>query len=201
MSSLQELLKKNISEDAMNNNVAYVHNCKAQAKHINEWISIQDYMEEYSMYYNYMWEMKNGLDNKIFNLLSIIKSKYSCITLKKDKEYIDYNLKRFPIFAHGKYGRNKKPIEKYIEEVKILIKIYDSIEFLQRECILFELHSKIDDCYIKMTNFMNQHLERIYVMQLHKKELTDNIQLKPEYRELQIKTYISFYLEENEEEE
>ena len=145
--------------------------------------------------------MKNSLDNKIFYLLSIIKSKYSCITLKKDKEYIDYNLKRFPIFAHGKYGRNKKPIEKYIEEVKILIKIYDSIEFLEHECIPFNLHLKIDDCYIKMTNFMNQHLERIYVMQLHKKELTDNIQLKPEYRELQIKTYISFYLEKKEEEE
>jgi len=36
---------------------------------------------------------------------------------------------------------------------------------------------------------MNQHLERLYVMQIHKNELTDEIQLKPEYRELQIQTY------------
>jgi len=60
MTSLQELLQKNISEDVMNNNVRYVYGCKTQAIHINEWISIQDYMEEYSIFYNYIWEMKNS---------------------------------------------------------------------------------------------------------------------------------------------
>ena len=129
-------------------------------------------------------------------LLSIIYEKFNKLTKKEKRELkykipLDYGklFKSEPILINRKFTNFRKPINHYIQEymkLDSIIRLEDSIYF---DSFLW------GKTLIEVINYANDisngHLERLYLEQLNKIEITDDMRVAPEFREMQEEIYIA----------
>ena len=129
-------------------------------------------------------------------LLSIIFEKFNKLTKKEKRELkhkipLDYNklFKSEPILINRKFTNFRKPINHYIQEymkLDSIIRLEDSIYF---DSFLW------GKTLIEVINYANDisngHLERLYLEQLNKIEITDDMRVAPEFRKMQEEIYVA----------